>query len=177
MLGGSLPQGFAASDVVHLMKYLKKRKIGFIVDCPGSVMRDVIEGEPLLIKPNLDEFTEMTQRNPKNLMAVENLAKKLIDRIPFVCVSSVDGGTLLVTRSGSYFGRIPEVKIESTVGAGDSMVGAMAAQIYRKNFSAEDLLRWSLAASAATLSHPGTAMGGAREMRRLYKETSVRRLR
>lgn len=86
-------------------------------------------------------------------------------------------GTLLVTREGSYFGRIPKTKIKSTVGAGDSMVGATMFQIFKGNFSGADLLRWGLAGSTATLSQPGTTLGSKAEIHRFYKLVKVRLLR
>jgi len=52
-----------------------------------------------------------------------------------ICVSSVEGGALLVTRNGSFFGRAPKISIHSSVGAGDSMVGAMIAQLYKGSVS------------------------------------------
>lgn len=176
MLGGSLPKGFSNADVLHILRLARKRKFDSIVDCPASVMRSAIEGRPLLIKPNLDEFQELIKKKIRSIHSVHQEARKLLDRVAHVCVSSVEGGTLLVTRGHSFFGRIPPVKVKSTVGAGDSMVGAMAAQFFLKNSAPEELLRWGLAASAATLSHSGTAMGRDAEIRRLYKLTTIRRV-
>jgi 1-phosphofructokinase family hexose kinase len=173
VLGGALPKGFRSTDIIHFMRLAKKRGIESIIDCPASVLRNIVPSRPLLIKPNLDEFQELTRSNVRSRISVLKEARKMLKLVPYVCVSSVEGGALLVTRDGSYFGRIPKTKIKSTVGAGDSMVGAMAAQFHIGMRSGAELLRWGLAASAATLAHSGTAMGGAREIRRNYKVTSV----
>lgn len=53
------------------------------------------------------------------------------------------------------------------------MVGAMVAQLYKKNKSDADILRWGLAAAAATLAKPGTAFGSAHDIYRLYNKTKV----
>jgi sugar/nucleoside kinase (ribokinase family) len=105
-------------------------------------------------------------------------------KIPLICVSSVAGGALLVTRRGSWFGRIPKIQVRSTVGAGDSMVGAMSAYLWKEwirtrqsmnelamnNLSMNELahnldsefplalLRSGLAAACGTLSLPGTLL-------------------
>lgn len=173
VVGGSLPEGFGAGDLKRLISSAKDRKIEAVIDCPGGLLREIISAGPLLIKPNLDEFQELTRSGAETLSAVYRRARRLLNHVPFVCVSSVEGGTLLVTSEGCYFGRIPKVKIRSTVGAGDSMVASMTAQIFRGNRSAQELLRWGLAASAATLSHTGTALGTASEIRRLYASTRV----
>lgn len=174
LIGGSLPHGMVAEDILTLINFAKKRNIKCIVDCPGNILGKLISGEPLLIKPNLVEFQELTQSRVTSIREVHKQATKLLDKVPYICISSVEGGTLLVTKENSYFGRIPKIKILSTIGAGDSMVGAMAAQIYKNNSSLEDILRWGLASSAASLARSGTAFGSAKEIKYYYKMTSVK---
>jgi 1-phosphofructokinase family hexose kinase len=173
VLGGSLPKGFQPQDVLLLLKLARKRGIPCVVDCPGSVLKKLFDGRPFFIKPNLIEFQEATGSRVKSINGVVKEARKLLNKVPYICVSSVEDGALLVTRKGSYFGKIPKVKIKSTVGAGDSMVAAMTAQFFEKNPFEADILRWGLAAAAATLSHPGAAFGEAQDIQRLYKITKV----
>lgn len=173
VIGGSLPSGFTPSDIIHLIKEAKHREIPAVVDCPGDILKKIISAGPLLIKPNLLEFQSLVGKKTTSLKTVRQEAEKLLKIVPLICVSSVEGGTLLITRQKSYYGRIPRVPIRSTVGAGDSMVGAMVAQLFKENATPEDLLRWGLAASAATLSNPGTALGQAQQIKDLYKKTKV----
>lgn len=173
VFGGSLPDGFKTTDILRIMRLARKQNIQCIVDCPGNIMKELILGKPLLIKPNLTEFQEMTKSSVKSISDVQKEAQKLLIHVPLVCISSVENGTLLVTKENSYFGRIPKVKIKSTVGAGDSMVGAMVTQLYKNNSSGKDILKWGLAASAATLAQPGTTLGSGLEIERLYKKTTV----
>lgn len=173
VIGGSLPKGFSPADIGHLMKIANQRKIKTIVDCPGRILPEVLKHNPYFIKPNLEEFQELVGKKIKSIGSVQEQAKKILDKVPLICVSSVEGGALLITRQGSFFGRIPAIKIKSTVGAGDSMVGAMAAQLFGKNESGEELLRWGLAAAAATLSQSGTTLGSAGQIRKFYQKTSV----
>lgn len=173
VIGGSLPGGFESRDVRKLMKQARRRNIGVVVDTPGRVLRDLLDERTLLTKPNLDEFQELTGTRVKTIGSVIAEARKWLDRVSFFCISSVEGGTLLVTSENSYFGRIPKVTIRSSVGAGDSMVGAMVARLHHGVSSGEDLLRWGLAASAANLSHHGTAMGSSHDIQTLFKRTVV----
>lgn len=175
-LGGSLPKGFTYKNVRELILLAKQRNIPAVIDCPGEILKNIISAQPLLIKPNLEEFHVLAGTNAKTVTAVEREARKLLDQVPFICVSSVENGTLLVTREGTYFGGIPKVSIKSTVGAGDSMVGAMMFQMSKGNYSPGDLLRWGLAGSAATLSCPGTTLGSGMQIRRLLKMVRVKKL-
>lgn len=173
VFGGSLPEGFHVRDILRLMNLARKNNIECIIDSPGNILRELIDAKPLLIKPNLIEFQELTESRVKSIHAVKKKAQKLLDKVPYICISSVEGGALLVTRNYSYFGRIPDVKVKSTVGAGDSMVGAMAAQFYKNNLSGEDILKWGLGAAAATLSMRGTELGHTKAIHQLYKRTTV----
>jgi 1-phosphofructokinase family hexose kinase len=177
VMGGSFPKGFSSREINWLVRLARKRKIPVVVDCPAGVMQGVIAARPTLIKPNLEEFQALIGSKAKSIASVHREAQKLLDLVPFICVSSVEGGALLVTREQTYFGRVAKIKIRSTVGAGDSMVGAMVGQMHQGIFSGAELLRWGLAASAATLSHSGTAMGSAREIQRLYRKTKVERVK
>ncbi|MEA9355161.1 hexose kinase [Bacteriovorax sp. PP10] len=176
LIGGSLPPGVKSRDILKFMNLAKKKNIKCIVDCPGPILEKIIKGRPLMIKPNLTEFQQLMKTKVKSISSVERLAKELLQYVQYVCVSSVEGGTLLVTKDHSYFGKIPHVKINSTVGAGDSMVGAIAREFFKNNSDPGDLLRWGLAASAATLLQKGTQLGSARDIERLYKKCVVHQL-
>lgn len=158
--GGSLPPGVNPAFVTGIVKELKRRKVPCLVDMPGKVLREVIQASPFFIKPNLLEFQELTGKNVASIKEVIAVARELCHLVPLVCVSSVQGGAVLVTREQAFFGRIPEVTIRSTVGAGDSMVGAISAQLIKNpETDLGELLRWGLAASCATLTERGMALG------------------
>ena len=148
-----------------------------IVDCPGSILAQILPSKPFLIKPNLDEFQELTNSSVKTIGSVIEKGKKLLEQTQYLCVSSVEGGTLLMTHKNIYFGRIPKIKIKSSVGAGDSMVGAMVSQLYRENSSDESILRFGLGAAAATLALSGTKLGIANEIIRLSQKSYVELLK
>lgn len=177
VLGGSLPVGFSTKDLIHLIQAARRKNIASIVDCPGSILAQVLTANPLFIKPNLKEFQELTKSHVSSIGAVIEKSKKLLQQVQAICVSSVEEGALLMTQKQIYFGRTPKVKVRSTVGAGDSMVGAMLAQLYKENLFNQDTLRWGLAAAAATLSQSGIHLGSSSDIKKLYKETVVQTIK
>ena len=177
VVGGSLPVGMHAQDILNLCRAASCRSIPFVVDSRPKVLRKVLKAKPILIKPNLLEFQELVGTHAITKAGVYQKAQRLLKYCPFVCVSSVESGALLITRSGTYFGMVPRIEVKSTVGAGDSMVAAMIFQMIQNNFSGEDLLRWGLAASAATLQHSGTRLGSQEEIRTLYRITKIEKYR
>jgi 1-phosphofructokinase family hexose kinase len=177
LLGGSLPKGFTPADIIRLMKAARGKGVHSVIDCPGHILAQILVAKPFLIKPNLEEFQELTNSHVKSIGSVIEKGKKILEHTPYLCVSSVEGGTLLMTRKNIYFGRIPKIKIKSSVGAGDSMVGAMVAQLSLGNRSDDSVLRLGLGAAAATLAESGTTLGSAREILRLSKKSSVEHLK
>ena len=84
---------------------------------------------------------------------------------------------MLLSSQGAWFGRVAPIKPKSTVGAGDSMVGAMAARLYKEGGQVSgDLLRWGLAAAAATLTTAGTELGSKQAIMDFYGRIEIKSL-
>lgn len=188
VVGGSLPPGVDGKLFQTLLDRLTSHGISCIVDVPGAILKESLNANPLLMKPNLLEFQELIGRRVSSIQDVASEAQKLLSKIPLLCISSVENGALLVTKTGVWFGRIPNVEVQTTVGAGDSMVGAMAAKLFEwrkssseKSFSSlgqergGDLLQWGLAASCATLIVKGTQLGDSKDINRFYPRIEISR--
>jgi 1-phosphofructokinase family hexose kinase len=178
--GGSLPPNISPAMLRKILSALQKRGIRLCVDVPGKQLRSLVPLAPFLIKPNLTEFQEFAGTGASSIREVGRIARKHAERIPLVCVSSVEGGTLLVSREQAWFGRIPKVKLRSTVGAGDSMVAAMVGSIWGAPDGFErrgaEILRLGLAAACATLVQPGTQLGSRADIRRFHRLSQVREI-
>ena len=164
LIGGSLPQGISNSFIKSLITANRALEIPTFLDVPGKNLKEIISARPVFIKPNLTEFQDMTGTRTAKLKDVLKIARRLSPMIPLQCISSVEGGALLVTKEHAWFGKIPKIKVESTVGAGDSMVGGMAHSFMKGRMvmsekSCELMLRTGLAAACATLSHKGLTLG------------------
>ena len=160
LIGGSLPPGITSQHIKKIVKDLKNKEILCMADMPGKILSEIISAKPYFIKPNLIEFQELVGKKVKSIKTILPIVRQLNELVPLICVSSVDGGAILVTKDEAWFGKIPKVKILSTVGAGDSMVGAMATRLAaNKDAQIEELLRLGLAASCATLTNEGMVLG------------------
>jgi 1-phosphofructokinase family hexose kinase len=190
IIGGSLPPGVDGKLFTSFIANLSERGFNCIVDVPGKYLKEACEANPLLIKPNLFEFQELTGKKITSKEDVVLEAQKLLSKVKIICISSVENGALLVTQGGAWFGRIPALEIRTTVGAGDSMVGAMAAKLFEwKNMEGEksyvaigqdrghELHQWGLAASCATLIVRGTELGSAEDIKKYFPEVIVEELK
>ncbi|HAR42250.1 MAG TPA: hypothetical protein DCS07_06415 [Bdellovibrionales bacterium] len=189
VLGGSLPPGFEIAQLGRIIRNARRRGIQMIVDVPGKYLRAVLEFGPLMIKPNLTEFQELAQSSAYKTSDVLREAQRLTSQIPMICISSVEGGALFVTRDAAWFGRGPKIKVASTVGAGDSMVGAISAALWKFQQKSKDqpfnvsslpdggiLLRWGLAAALATLITPGTQLGDNKSIQSFYPKVMIKKI-
>lgn len=181
IIGGSLPSGISASFIKLIVKEFNQKNIPVFVDMPGKIMKEVFSAKPFFIKPNLTEFQDMTGKKVSKIQEVLKEARKLSALIPLQCISSVEGGALLVTKDHAWFGKIPKIKVQSTVGAGDSMVGAIAFSFVKGNRSlteknCEKMLRLGLAAACATLSNKGLTMGSQSSIKAFYSKIMIKQI-
>ena len=144
---------------------------------PGHLLKDIITAKPSFIKPNLSEFQILIGKKVTSLNGVVQSARRLLDYVPIICISSVEGGAILMSEHEVWYGKIPSVRIRSTVGAGDSMVGAMTS-LWDRNPSAsiEELLRLGLSASCATLTEPGLTLGSQRSILKYQSQIKLKKL-
>jgi 1-phosphofructokinase family hexose kinase len=177
LLGGSLPQGLRKHYLKDLIKALVTKDVRVLLDLPGKDLKKVLKLGAHFIKPNLAEFQLLIGKKVSTIDEVILEAQDLLKHVPVICVSSVEGGALLITRERIIFGKLPRLKIRSTVGAGDSMVGAIAS-LWEKNSEAhpKELLRIGLAASGATLSERGLSLGTKKSIHSLMKRINLREL-
>ena len=191
LIGGSFPPGFEVNNAREMICSLNHSNIPVVVDVPAKRLRHLVGEKLFMIKPNLHEFQQLVGSDCMSLAEIIERARPYADHIDLVCISSVDGGALLVTRRGVWIAKGPKVEVKSTVGAGDSMVGGVVACIWKLlnergsteySFDAltdDDLalmLRWGMASALACISVAGTVPGGAEAMLNLVNQIEIKTL-
>lgn len=174
VIGGSLPPGVSGQNVMSLIRKIRKKNIFCMVDSPANSLKKIMRSRPSFIKPNLKEFQELTGSRASSIEGVLKEIRKLNKEIPLVCVSSVEGGAILANENEAWFGKTPRLSIHSTVGAGDSMVGAMAALLESDpSVALSELLRIGLAASSATLTESGMILGSRKSINSFLPKVKI----
>lgn len=130
VLAGSLPPGVDDGFYVTVIRAVRDRwgatapKVA--VDTSGEALRAVVaHGRPDLIKPNEDELAELTGEplSPDDDLpaAVLAAAGTLVpERVGAALVTLGALGSVLVTPDGGFVAAAPRIRVQSTVGAGDS---------------------------------------------------------
>lgn len=156
VLAGSIPSTLPSDTYAQMLDGLKGKEIRVVVDTAGEALMRVLPHRPFLVKPNLQELSDVVGRalgsDEDVLHAAEELQKQGAVN---VLVSLGRGGALLLDEYGMCH-RAPAVggKPVNTVGAGDSMVAGFLAGLPQGYGYA---LRLGLAAGGATACAEGLA--------------------
>jgi 1-phosphofructokinase len=169
VMGGSLAKGVPSWIYRELSHIAKKRGSKCILDADGEALKLGIEAFPYMIKPNQFELQRLLRREIKNESQIIFAGKELIHHgIEVVVISRGEHGVLVVTKDHVFKAMHPKVKVRSIVGAGDSMLGAIAWSLAQGN-SLGEAVCWGVAAGTASVLTPGTELALKKDVERIRK--------
>ncbi len=124
VLAGSIPASMPDTIYHMIMERVASKNIYVIVDCTSTLLLNVLELRPFLIKPNHHELGELFNVVISSKEDAIFYAKKLQQRgARNVIVSMSKLGAIFVGEDGTTLELdVPKGKVVNTVGAGDSMV-------------------------------------------------------
>jgi 6-phosphofructokinase 2 len=169
VLSGSLNEGLPTDFYQHIADLAKKSGSKVIVDTSGEALQKVLETGVYLIKPNVGELAKLIGVERLEMDEVVHAAQKLIEKgsAEIVVVSLGPQGAVLVTATQTEFVPAPNVVKKSTVGAGDSMVGAMVWAL-SQNKSLKEVVQWGVACGSAATMNEGTQLFKLEDAKRLF---------
>ncbi|MDT0645835.1 1-phosphofructokinase family hexose kinase [Zunongwangia sp. F260] len=168
---GSLPPGVGTDFYAKVAKIAQERNVKFILDTSGKALAEGLKQGAYLVKPNLDELQDLTGQKAETHEQRKQMLKKILEDYPVeVVVHSLgpDGAFLAKKNEIKHF-PAPKVKINSSIGAGDSMVAGIVYSL-ANNKSLEEAVLFGLACGSATLISPGTELLKKEDAERLYDE-------
>ena len=156
ILSGSLPKGAPVDTYYKYVIGCKKAGAKVFLDADGAAMQEGMKAKPYLVKPNDEELSRFLGRK---MFAVEELTEGamalLAQGVEKVVVSMGSRGALYVTKDHLVRTEGLKVPVASTVGAGDSVVAAMALA-EQQGLSLEEAAVFSTATGAANVMCSGT---------------------
>ncbi len=156
VLAGSLPSGAPVDTYASWTAACKVAGARVFLDADGAVFNAAIEVGPTLVKPNDHELAQVVGRRLSDIHQIEEAAHELMEGgVGYVVVSMGGEGALFVAPDKTVRAHSPKVKVGSTVGAGDSVVAAIAYAL-DTGLSLEDTIRLSMATGAANVMQSGT---------------------
>lgn len=170
VLSGSLNEGLSTDFYKNIANLAKKSGSKVIVDTSGEALQKVLETGVYLIKPNVGELSKLIGVESLEMDEVAHAARTLIEKgsAEIIVVSLGPQGAVLVTATQTEFVPAPNVVKKSTVGAGDSMVGAMAWAL-SQNKSLKEVVQWGVACGSAATMNEGTQLFRLEDANRLFE--------
>lgn len=150
VLAGSIPSTLPAKTYEDIVGICSELGVPFVVDAEGELLKKVLPFKPFLIKPNHHEISDFFDTKISTCEDVIPYAKQLIEMgAQNVIVSLAGEGAVLVNNESVYISSVPKGEVQSSVGAGDSMVAGFLAK-YQETKNLKEAFRYSVASGSAT---------------------------
>jgi len=157
--------------VSQLIKAAQNNGIRCIIDSSGEALAAALDiGGIELVKPNQKELAALVGRDLTQPDDVRQAAQELVrsGKAKRVVVSLGPQGALGVDETDCVQVVPPPVKSQSTVGAGDSMVGAMTLKLAQQA-SLLEMVRYGVAAGSAATLNQGTRLCSHENTEKIYQ--------
>ena len=187
VMSGSVPASVGADIYGRLTALCHQRGAKAMVDAEGPLLKAALAKKPYLVKPNHHELAAYVGHGLTSVEDMAEAAEQMIQAgAEHVLVSMGPEGALLCWRDEMVVGaeqetngrcclrvNAPKVSVVSTVGAGDSMVGALAYGLER-GMSWEEILPLAVAAGSGAVTSDGSQAPERWLVKQLQAEVSCR---
>jgi hexose kinase, 1-phosphofructokinase family len=170
VISGSLPPGVTLERLVQLITSAQRHGVRCVIDSSGEALSAALDvGNIELVKPNQKELSALVKRDLVEPDDVRKAALEIVrsGKARRVVVSLGAQGALAVDAHNCIQVVPPPIKSQSTVGAGDSMVGAMVLKL-AENAGLEEMVRYGVAAGSAATINQGTRLCSIENTQRIF---------
>jgi 6-phosphofructokinase 2 len=174
---GSLAPGMPADFYARASRVVASAGGRFVLDTSGPALKAALAEGVFLVKPSLRELCEAAGQGLDDETAWLRTCAGLVKdrRAEIVALTLGDRGALLVGRDRVIRAEPPPLSPLSSIGAGDSFLGAMVWALAAGQDLA-DALRLGVAAGSSAVLNPGAELAHADDTRRLLDAVTVREL-
>jgi 6-phosphofructokinase 2 len=174
---GSLPPGAPDDFFARVAEIVESWGVKLALDTSGPALRAALRERIYLIKPNLAELRELVGAALDDEPTLIEACRSLIaaGRTEIVALTLGAEGALLVTAGEAWRAEPLPIAPVSTVGAGDSFLGAMVWAL-AAGMPLEAAFRHGAAAGAAALLAHGAELCRAGDVTRLLAQVAIQRI-
>lgn len=171
---GSLPPGVPEDFYAQVARLARKGGAHCVVDASGPALAEALSEGVFLVKPSRRELathlgvaldSEQSQIDAASRLVADGSAE-------YVALTLGGAGAVLASKAGIIRLPVPSVQVVSTVGAGDSFLGAFVLRL-AQGFPVEAAFRAAVAAGSATAMTPGTELCHRHDVERLEVELAA----
>ncbi|MBE5744153.1 MAG: 1-phosphofructokinase family hexose kinase [Clostridiales bacterium] len=175
IMSGSLPLG-VDDDYYQKLSSVVDKSAKIIVDTEGEKLIKALKHGVYMVKPNLRELEQIAGCS---LSSREDMLKACYSLIDLgaenVLLSLGREGAILTDGKDNYFCKSANVAVNSTVGAGDSMIAAASLMI-EQGAEKSEILRNAVSAGTASITTPGTNLFYRDKFEEIYGKVFVEKV-
>lgn len=172
-LTGSIPEGIDINEVKNLLIDLKKEGAKTVIDSRSFTLNDIAGCGAWLVKPNEYETKVYTGIcvNSENDGAIA--AKKIYEAgVENAVVSLGAKGAVIACKEGVFVASTPQVKVNSTIGAGDSMIAGFISECS----NIKERIKSAVAFGTAACMQKGTRPPQPQDIKNIKEKITVKRI-
>jgi 1-phosphofructokinase len=167
VVAGSLPRGISPEWFRQLLEQLQAQGLKVALDSSGEALRAGLQSGPWLVKPNTEELGEVLGLGVHTPAEQRAAAEQLLaSGVEHVVVSAGEQGVTWFAAGQALQARPPQVRVASTVGAGDSLVAGMVHGLLAAECP-QQTLRRATAIAAQAVTQVGFGIGDREQLVRL----------
>jgi 6-phosphofructokinase 2 len=172
---GSLPPGVPADFYAHVAKRVDQSGGLFVLDSSGDALRAGLStGTAWLVKPSRSEMEGLIGVKGSSIQDLAEAARALVasGKTRIAAVTLGAEGAIMATKDATlYLPALPVIR-KSSVGAGDSFLGAM---VFALANGARDIdaFKFAIAAGASAVLGPGTSLCNPKALQKLLGEVPL----
>lgn len=174
IIAGSKARNLPEDYYQQIIQTIKAAGADFVIDTTGEELRDALQHNPFLVKPNDVELAELYDVTLSTEADYVEYGQKLINEgAKFAIVSLGGKGAIFFSKEGIYRGSTPKGIVKNTVGAGDSMVAGFVGT-YQKTKDPLEAFKIALASGSATAFTEDLATG--EEIKKLVSKIEITKI-
>ena len=173
---GSLPPGVPLDFYRQLIETARSANVPTLLDSSGEALRQGLEAQPTLVKPNEKEIADLTGCSLSDVNDYRQAALEFVAHYhALVVVSLGAAGALAVKDQSVWQVRPPQLTIKSAVGSGDSTLAGITFGL-TQGFAFEEAVRYGVAAGTANALTVGAGVFTLENFQEVLTQVSITRL-
>lgn len=162
----------------EIIREFSHKGIRIFLDASGEALKEGCKESPFLVKPNIDELSQICGRHldESNLDEILDCLKEF-DKysIAVVAVSMGGGGSLIKMGNDIWRAYAPSIDVENTIGCGDSYLSALVYG-FQNGMPLQEIIILATAISAATAENESSVGFDVKRINQLKKMVRVERI-
>lgn len=158
ILSGSIPPGVPSNVYSQLIEIAHKHNVKCLLDASGDSLSEGVNAKPSIIKPNVNELSELVGHQIATLEEATDAARSIFaDGVETVIVTFGKNGAIALNKEGVWMAVPPTINYVNAVGSGDAFAAGFIYSLIKGN-NVEQALKLGTGAGAANASTLGSGL-------------------